>query len=142
MELVCEAASCYIPFEELSQDQLERFDNIVYRWCSCRRCRRPFKIGDKILIPQNAGHANRKTLEISLSKSVLKESTKLATQPIFLLTLIATALHEIVHVLFPEFDEGQTVHKTWEWLKENKWVPCAEEFERRAKEEFEQQLRD
>jgi hypothetical protein len=40
------------------------------------------------------------------------------------------------------WDEDQTVHKTWEWFRENKWVPCAEEFERREKEEFEQQLRN
>ena len=119
------AASCYIPVEELNQDQLERLDNITYRWCNCERCRRPLKIGDKVLIPQNAGHANRKTLEICLSRQVPKENMDI-TPPIFLLTLIAISLHEIVHILFPRFDEDQTVNKTWEWLKQNSWVTYAE----------------
>lgn len=139
LELLYEAASCYIPFEDLKEDQRDRFDNISYRWCNCEGCRRPLKVGDKIIILQYAGHADKKTLEICLSRSFLKEHLTL-TPSIFLLTLIATALHEIVHILFPEFDENQTVDKTWEWLRRNVWASIEEELERKVKEDYDRDL--
>ena len=127
LELVYNAATCYVPNEELNEEQLERFDNIRYRWCNCRRCRRALKIKEKVLIPQYVAHANRSTLEISFSKPVLKEHINMPYS-MFLLALIATALHEIVHVLFPEFNEEEAVDKTWKWLKKNNWVLHAEKF--------------
>ena len=131
LELVYNSALCYIPHEQLDAKQLEKLDNITYRWCKCRRCQKPFKIKDEIIIPQNAGHANKKTLEICLSRPLLKQYEDL-TPAIFLLDLIATALHEIVHVVYPEFNEDKTVVKTWEWLKRNSWVDDAEKFKGNA----------
>lgn len=121
LDLIYQSATCYVPTSELTEEQLERFDNITYRWCNCLRCKRAIKIRDEVIRPQWLGHANKKTLEIRLSGPVLREDVALP-YPMFLLSLIETALHEIVHILFPEFNEKQTIDKTWEWLKKNQWV--------------------
>lgn len=139
LDLIYNAATCYVPSDELTEEQKERFDNITYRWCNCRRCKKALKISGKTIKPQYAGHCNKKTLQICLSKSNLKEFIELPYS-MFLLQLIATAVHEIIHALFPEFDEEQTIHKTWEWLRRNEWVGVEEEFNRRAKAQFEKEL--
>ena len=108
LELVYGAASSYVPTTELSEEQLEKLDNITCRWCSCVRCA-TFK-------PETTGHANRLTRRIYISKPILKDSLKL-TPPGLLMELINTTLHEIVHVLFPDFAEEQTIQKTSEWMK-------------------------
>lgn len=141
LQLVYDAATCYVPAGQLNEEQLERFDNITYRWCNCRRCRRAFKIGDKVIIPQNAGHANKRTLEIFLARSVLRQHIDIP-HAMFLLELIATTVHEIVHILFPELNEEETIDKTWEWLKNNEWVAHAENFQRTAKRQFEQESQE
>ena len=139
LQLVYDAATCYVPTEQLNEEQLERFDNITYRWCNCRRCKKSFKIRDKVLIPQNAAHANQISLEIRISRPVFKRHIDMA-YPIFLLELIATTLHEIVHILFPEFNEDETINKTWEWLRKNEWVTDAENIQKTAKAQFEQEI--
>lgn len=83
------------------------------------------------------GHANRKTLEICISRAVLNEHIDLPYS-MFLLDLVVATLHEIVHILFPEFNEEETDNKAYEWLKKNKWVEHAEKFYRTAKAQFEQ----
>lgn len=139
LDLLYNSATCYIPTEDLTEEQLERFDNITYRWCNCRRCKKALKIRDRIVRPQYIGHADKKTLEISLSEPVLREVIALPA-PISLLELIGTCLHEIAHVLFPEFNEDQTNDKTWEWLRRNEWVRDAEKFDREAKAWYEKEL--
>jgi len=121
LQLVYDAATCYVPTEQLNEEQLERLDNITYRWCNCRRCKKALKIGDKTIRPQYAGHANKRTLEICLSRSFLRKRVDMP-YAMFLLELIGTTLHEVVHILFPQFNEEETIDKTWEWLKNSEWV--------------------
>jgi hypothetical protein len=40
-----------------------------------------------------------------------------------------------------EFSEEQTVNRTWEWLRKNRWAIDDEEFERKAKEDFDRKLK-
>lgn len=42
--------------------------------------------------------------------------------PETLFILIDTALHETIHILYPEFDEYETRKKTAGWLKRNLWI--------------------
>ena len=121
LQLVYDAATCYVPTEQLNEEQLERLDNITYRWCNCRRCKKALKIGDETIRPQYVGHANKRTLEICLSRSFLRKRVDMP-YAMFLLELIGIALHEVVHILFPEFNEEETIDKTWVCLKNNEWV--------------------
>ena len=140
LELIYSAAMCYVPSEDLTEDQLWRFDNIRYRWCRCHGCKKALSLGDKVIIPQNAGHADQRTWEIFLSRPLFKKNIDMPNT-LFLLNWIKTTLHEIVHVLFPQFDENQTFNKTWEWLRKNEWVAHAEEFERTARAQFEEECK-
>lgn len=115
LEMVYMAAWCYIPDEELDESQLERLDNIRYQWCRCRYCSVPLKIEGKVVRPQFVGHTDKRT-QICISKRFLKEHIELPP-PTFLVTLISTCLHEIVHMIFPELSEEQVVKKTFEWLR-------------------------
>ena len=53
---------------------------------------------------------------------------------IFLLDLISTTVHEIIHVLYPEFSEEQTHEKTFRLLKNNQWLIEENEILRRKKD--------
>jgi len=141
LRLIYDAATCYVPTEQLNQEQSDRFDNITYRWCKCQRCKEALKMGSQTIIPQYAGHANQQTLEICLSRPLL---TQHITNPygIFLLALVTTTLHEIVHIIFPEFNEDETINKTFEWLRTNKWVAHEANFERTTKRQLEKELRE
>jgi len=120
LNLIYGDASRYIPTNELTEEQLEKLDNITYRWCNCKSCKRPLKIGAVTVVPQWAGHANAKTLTIRLSKPFLKQNTN-PTVAITLSTFVHTVLHEIIHILFPEFNEEQTEKKTREWMSNPKF---------------------
>lgn len=140
LELVYGAVTTYIPFEELSDEQKERFDNIRYQWCNCVRCKCALIIDGKILDPQSFGHANQKTLEIGISKAILRKMLQL-TPPIFLLDLMFVTMHEIVHIIFPEFNEEQTDSKAFEWLKANRGILDLEKVNKAAKKEFVKELK-
>lgn len=120
IELLFNAALCYIPNEELSENQRERLDKITYRWCSCRGCKRRGLL-EQIIGPEFIGHANKQTLEIYLSRPFLRENIDMPI-PSFLLTMIEATLHEIVHILFPDCNEPQTDKKTRNWLMKNEWL--------------------
>lgn len=112
-ELIYDAATCFIPTNELTVEQLDKLDNITFRECRCQHCRKDGWIG----------HADKKRREISWSKpffSVLL--TQKMSMGATLFEAVGTILHEIIHTLFPEYDEEQTRQKTYEWLKRNLWV--------------------
>ena len=117
LELVFNSALCYIPTETLDEDQLEKLDNISYRWCKCKRCTREYTI-----LVQYSGHANKKTLEIRISRKRFREELRRCTfRQILLLELISVTLHEIIHILFPELNEEQVEKKTKAWISDNYW---------------------
>ena len=126
LELIFDAATCYIPIAELSKKQLERFDNITIHWCNCVLCK-DYTVGNNATSHSAAGHANRVTCQIGISKYMNKRGFEI-TPPIFLLDLISTMVHEIVHILYPEFNEEQTREKTLELLKKNQWLIDEEEI--------------
>ncbi|UCC32861.1 MAG: hypothetical protein JSW53_03410, partial [Candidatus Bathyarchaeota archaeon] len=98
LELLCSTAMCYVPDELLDEDQLDRYDNIHYRWCDCRLCRESIKIGDRLFRQQAMGHSNNQTLEICLSRPVYRRFRD-DSYPMFLLEMIGTVIHEIVHII-------------------------------------------
>jgi hypothetical protein len=56
--LVYDAAKCFIPMDELTEEQREKLEYITFRSCSCRHCR----------MDDWLGHANKRDLEICWSK--------------------------------------------------------------------------
>lgn len=125
--LIYNAATCFIPTNELTEEQLDKLDNITYHGCTCRLCRK-----DKVL-----GHANRMRLQIGWSKpffSVLLTQKMLMATTLF--EAVGTVLHEIIHILFPDYDEKQTRQKTCEWLKRNLWFESYRKIECLSKSEL------
>lgn len=126
-ELIYNAATCFIPTNELTEEQLDKLDNITYDGCTCRLCR-----GDNAV-----GHADRKRLKICWSKpffSVLL--TQKMSMSATLFEAVDTILHEIIHILFPDYDEEQTRQKTHEWLKRNLWLESHRQFTCLSKSEL------
>jgi hypothetical protein len=126
-KLIYNAATCFIPTNELTEEQLDKLDNITYHGCTCRLCRGGNALGhpDGMAL----GHADRMKLKICWSKpffSVLltQEMSMSAT----LFAAVDTILHEIIHILFPEYDEEETRQKTCEWLKRNLWLESHRQF--------------
>jgi len=123
LSLVFEAAQCFIPTNELSDEQKERLDNIQVRLCSCRRCRRALETK----MPEGwawVGHAQKETYKVGISRDALKLLAGIGTQEIFptgFLEFIDISLHEIVHILFPEYSEEETTKKTFQWLNSLDW---------------------
>jgi len=110
--LIYNAAKCFVPTNELSEEQLERLDSITIRSCRCRHCRKNHYLG----------HVTKGKSEISWSKPFFSELlTEKLSMDATLLEAIGTVLHEIIHILFPEYDEEQTKRKTCDWLKRNLW---------------------
>jgi len=126
LEIVFEAASCFIPTDELTREQKQKLDNIRYKLCNCRICKKALespKTEWKAL-----GHANRRTWEIGISRDAVKLMAGIGKYrkleniiPIFLLHLEQTIVHEIIHILFPELSEVQVRNKTSEWLNSFDW---------------------
>lgn len=114
--LIYNVASCYIPENELTEEQSGKLRDLKYRKCRCYFCR------DEGV----HGHANRKNNEIVLSEKNLARviNGKNLERDIGFdfLDLVATTLHETIHILYPEFDEDQTEDKVVEWLKKNSWI--------------------
>ncbi len=117
LELIYGAAISYIPYNQLDEEQIKTLENIEYQWCTCKMCKTSFWMDGE---PVN-GHATVSALEIYLSRPFLKQSLSMQF-PVLILHLIKIALHETIHILFPEFNEKQTEDKTFEWLKNNEWI--------------------
>ena len=107
-ELIYNAATCFVPTNELTDEQLDKLNDITYRGCRCRLCREG----------GIAGHANKLECKIRWSKPFFKDLiTQRVSMHYTLFEAIDTMLHETIHILFPEYDEEQTKQKTYEWLK-------------------------
>lgn len=111
-KLIYNAAKCFIPRDELSQAQLERLCNITLRSCRCRECRRY----------EYLGHTDKSTLEISWSQPFVSHLLTYKDLMDGLFLTVGMAVHEIVHVLFPDYTEEQTRRKACDWLKKNLWL--------------------
>lgn len=125
LEMTYDAATCFIPEEQLTGEQKEKLDNIRYRFCDCRRCRTIRLESINLTIPRVGGHANKRTNTVSIPRELFKTCLSLPP-PLFLLDLIAINLHEIIHILFPDFNEAETQKKTLEWLQSYSWKELAE----------------
>jgi len=124
LEIVYLASQCFIPTEELTREQLEKLDNINYRLCDCWRCKKTLTSQDKS--GKALGHADKETRLIGISRDAFRSMAGISGHQtgcnhIFLLRLIQTIVHEIVHVLFPEYSEERTIDKTNEWLNSFDW---------------------
>lgn len=118
LDLVYDAATSYIPQDEINDFQKEKLDNLSYRWCNCHWCKTELRIEDEIVRHQWEGHAHREKNEIRISRTVFDPADE---AQIPLTELIHTILHEIVHILFPEYDEDKTEEKTRQWLRKSIW---------------------
>lgn len=125
LDMAFEAATCFVPTEKLTGEQLDRFDNIQYRLCrsNCPICKE-LRVRDNL--PSVLGHAQGLTCHIGITHDLMNElgnvhgKFKMAV-PIFLLELISTCLHEIIHIVFPEYSEAEVRNKTVEWLTSYQW---------------------
>jgi hypothetical protein len=126
--LVFYSAQCFIPTEELTEEQLEKLDNITIHPCDCTFCRH-----NKWM-----AHARPYKAEISWSRQFWRDliSGKI-TKPIALIEAVGTVLHEIIHILFPEYNEKEVREKTCQWLKRNLWLETFAKFENLPKSELE-----
>jgi len=137
LDHIFNAAYCYIPTDLLTEEQLERLDNFRYRFCQCKMCERTYPPALTKVIPDIAGHANQRAWEIRISKRLFyKFLLKEPFIPIALLDYIETALHEIIHILYPDFSEEETEAKTFEWLKKAEWVDDLKRFDEEARRQW------
>ena len=118
LELVFDAATSYIPPDELNDNQKEKLDNLTCKWCNCHFCKTELKVGNEIIRPQYEGHAQSEKNEIRISRNVIGSDDEI---PRTLTEIIHIILHEVVHVLFPEYSEDETENKTKEWLRRSIW---------------------
>jgi hypothetical protein len=119
-ELIYDAATCFIPTNELNEEQLAKLDNITLHGSHRRSCGKVKGI---------VGYADRKRLRICWSKPFFSELlTQKTSMDATLFEAVDTMLHEIIHILFPEYDEYQTIQKTHEWLERNLWLESHQQF--------------
>jgi hypothetical protein len=117
--LISAAAESIIPFEDLTDEQRDVLLNMTYRLCNCKICASPYW-KDK----PNAhalAHINKNTYVISFSKKYFDFYTQQDAPGISLFILIETAVHEILHGLFPDLEEEAVEKKTAEWLNNFNW---------------------
>ena len=129
LEIVFEASQCFIPTDELTNEQKDRLDNIRYGLCDCKICKRA--LTSPITEWKALGHSNRKTYYIGISQDSIEFMAGIGKYgppsiprliiPIFLLQLIKTILHEIIHILSPECNEEEVRDKTNAWLNSFDW---------------------
>jgi hypothetical protein len=105
--------------EELNDTQLKRFENISYKWWNCQICSKKF--GKFYEVKRNATHCDKNILEISFSLPNYKENLVISKTGI-ILELFVTIIHEIVHIIYPNFNEKETIEKTWNWIIKNQWT--------------------
>lgn len=114
--IVYEAATCFIQTDELSYEQLEVLDSIRYRLCDCQECKKPLGLGR-----HSMGHADKDRGEIRISRVFVKSLLGNFHALGDLLLLIKLILHEIGHVLYPDFAEMDIEDKVTEWLNLFDW---------------------
>lgn len=117
LDIVYEAATCFIQTEELSYEQLEILDNIRYRLCDCQECKKALDSGRCSM-----GHAYKDRGEIRISRVFVKSLLGNFHALGDLLLLIKFILHEIGHVLYPDFAEMDVEDKVMEWLNSFEWI--------------------
>lgn len=119
LDIVYEAATCFIQTEELNDEQLEALDNIRYRLCDCRDCKKALNSGEDI---SGIGHSYPSRREIRISRVFVKSLIGNVRALIGLLSLIKIILHEIGHVLYPDFAEMDIEDKVMEWFNSFDWI--------------------
>jgi hypothetical protein len=123
LEIVVNATQCFIPDDRLTDEQKDTLNDIRYRLCNCSTCKKV--VTRELNEPMGTlGHALRMQNSIGISRSsikVLMGTSIEGTIPIFLLQFIEVVLHEIIHILYPEYDEQETKRKTVEWLNSFDW---------------------
>lgn len=116
LDIAYEAAICFIQTEELNDEQLEALDSIRYRLCDCQECKKPLGLGR-----HSMGHADKDRGEIRISRVFIKSLLEKFHALGDLLLLIKLILHEIGHVLYPDFAEMDIEDKVIEWLNSFDW---------------------
>ena len=116
LDIAYEAAICFIQTEELNDEQLEALDNMSYRLCDCHECKKPLGLGR-----HSMGHADKDRGEIRISRVFVKSLLGNFHALGDLLLLIKLILHEIGHVLYPDFAEMDIEDKVTEWLNSFNW---------------------
>ncbi len=116
LDIVYEAATCFIQTEELSLEQLEALDSISYRLCDCHECKKALDSGR-----HSMGHTYSDRREIRISRVFVKTLLGNFHALGDLLQLIKLILHEIGHILYPDFAEMDIEDKVTEWLNSFEW---------------------
>ena len=115
VEIMYNTTLCFIPDGVLDEEQLHKLDNMAYRFCDCQMCSNA-----KII-----GHADGKNNTIHVSRNAIMGmaglNTNMWSAPATLLQFVITILHEIIHVLYPDYDESETDEKTLQWLNMFDW---------------------
>ncbi|MCW3989811.1 MAG: hypothetical protein NWE88_07040 [Candidatus Bathyarchaeota archaeon] len=107
LDIIVESAKIFVPTENLTKEQLEAYDNIEYGFTHLKE---PVGIA---WYEKNRFAINDKNVRYLASEKPLISG--------ILLDLIQTALHEIVHILFPGDTEKQVHERTVEWLNSYNW---------------------
>lgn len=118
-KLVYNAATCFIPHNELTDDQREILDSITIHGCSCKHCRKDNWIGHAYPIQHEIGWSK------PFFSKLLKQDMMMTGT---LLEAIGTTLHEIIHIIYPDYDEEDVRQKTCEWLSKQLWVSTYREM--------------
>ena len=117
LDIVYEAATCFIQTEELNDEQLEALDNIRYRLCDCQVCKKALDSDQ-----HSIGHAYKDRREIRISRVFVKSLIGNVRASIGLLSLIKIILHEIGHIVYPDFAEMDIEDKVMEWFNSFDWT--------------------
>ncbi len=122
--MVFEAAKEYVPLEELDMEQRWKLERITCRVCRCSRCKLNLESFGEGSILYDA-HADKETLEIGFSSELLR--VDLALDRLSLNRMIQACLHEVVHILYPDYGEKETEWRSFRWMRRGKWIQDLEE---------------
>lgn len=117
LDIVYWAATCFIQTDEFNDEQLEALDNIRYRLCDCQECKKALGSGQLSI-----GHADKAQREIRISRVFVKSLIGNIRASIGLFSLIKVILHEIGHIVYPDFAEMDVEDKMIEWFSSFDWV--------------------
>jgi len=124
LDIVYWAATCFIQTDEFNDEQLEALDNIRYRLCDCQKCRKAGASGEDVSGIGQVGHADKYLREIRISRFFVKSligNERMSCISIALLAMIKIILHEIGHIIYPDFAEMEVEDKVIEWFNSFDW---------------------
>ena len=119
-DMLVGAVKCFIPIDVLDDEQVHKLDSIE-----------PLVMDYDLLFPGKDGQQEpwgwtMKQYTIYYNRKKLRQyfeglKLEVAPPPITLFILIKITIHEMIHILFPKYNENQVYSLSTEWLNAYDW---------------------